>query len=91
MHFIPILTYRLPCPQGKRPQKRASFLISKQKCNILGRHLRISEIRFCQQFSCVVELFLKIGVFLLQLSLERMFAVAELFRYVVNGTCTAWQ
>lgn len=86
-----VFAYRLSYPHGKCSQKRTGFLISKQECNILSRHIRICKVRFRQQFLCVVEMFLKTGVLFLKFSLKGTLAVAKLFRHIVNGTHTARQ
>ena len=66
---LPEAAHRAPCPDRERPHKRAYILISKQIGDIFRPHVGAANIIFCQQFPCMVQLFLEICVFLLQFPL----------------------
>lgn len=88
---LPICTDCLSCPNCERSDKRPDLLIPQQERNILGSHIRVGKIGLCQQLPCMVELLLKVGIFLLQLALQRAFAVTKLLCHIVNGTFSTGQ
>lgn len=65
-----VLTDRLSRPKGKGAEKRADLLITEQKRDILGGHVCVGKIAFRKQFPRMVQLLLKIRIFLLQLALQ---------------------
>lgn len=90
-HFVPVFAERPPRPYGKRAQKRAGFLIARQKRDLFCGLFGVGQIGLRQQLPRMIELLLKTGILLLQPALQRALAVTQLLCRVVDGAFPAGQ